>query len=272
MAKISVAEAAAHLGVNVQRVHQRIADGSLPAERVGHQWAINEADLARLDRRPAGRPLSPKSAWVLARMAAFAAAESAAPHAAAPVAQADAAAALAQPDIAPSERSRARSRLREFLSDAPQPQGRRDDESAAADLAAHLRSLLRSRAERRLFHSSPRDLDDLRSDHRISLSGISLPDSGIASGDIVEGYVSDHHLNDLVDDFLLSDARHGEANVVLHVVDAAAAPDWRVESNNWLLLAADLAEHHRPREIARAAQIVREVADQYAVLRARGSR
>lgn len=269
MSQVSASEAAHRLGISVQRVHQRLADGSLPAERVGHQWAIDEADLVRLDRRAPGRPLSPKSAWGLVIMAALEAAS--APYNPASVALANAAAS-ALPHIAPPARSRARARLRDFLGEALQPYARGGEEAAAADLAANLRSLMRSRAERRLFRSSPRDLDDLRSDGRISLSGISLPGSGIASGDIVEGYVAEHHLDALMDDYLLSDARHGEANVVLHVVNPAVIPDGSVEPDNWLLLAADLAEHQRPREIARAAQIVREVAKQHPSPHARISR
>lgn len=272
MAKISVSQAADRLGVSVQRVHQHIADGSVPAERIGHQWAIDEADLVRLDRRPAGRPLSPKSAWVLAIVAALDAAQDLAPHAKLSAGPANAAAAMVPPNISPPQRSLARARLREFLGEALRPRGLRDDESDVADLAANLRSLLRSRAERRLFRASPRDLDDLRSDGRINLSGISLPDSGIASGDIVEGYVAAHYLDDLVDDFLPCDARHAEANVVLHVVNPAVVPGRAVEPDNWLLLAADLAEHHRPREVARAAQIVREAAERHPALLVRRSR
>jgi excisionase family DNA binding protein len=257
MVKISVAEAANRLGVNVQRVHQRIADGSLPAERVGHQWAIDEADLVRLDRRSAGRPLSAKSSWILVLVSALDASAVSAPDAE-PVA--------APTSIAPPERSRARARLRAFLNEALLSQGRDDDESAAADLAANLRSLLRNRAERRLFRASPRDLGALRSDDRLDLSGISLPGSGIASGDIVEGYVAASYLGDLVDEYLLSQASHGQANVVLHAVNPADIPGRRIEPDNWLLLAADLAEHHRPRELARAAQIVREVAERHPAL------
>lgn len=262
MPKVSIAEAAQRLGVSVQRVHQRISDGSLAAERVGHQWVVDAADLVRLDRHSAGRPLSPRSAWVLIRVAALDVAADSVPAAAGPAAPARVEVAPAPSSLAPPERSRARARLREFLSEALPSPGQSDDELAAANLAASLRSLLRSRGQRHLFRSSPRDLDDLRSDGRLRLSGISLPDSGIASGDIVEGYVADHDLEGLVGGFLLSEARHGDANVVLHVVDPAIVSAGDLEPENWLLLAADLAEHHQPREVARAAQIVREAAAQ----------
>lgn len=51
MAKVSVAEAAKRLGVGVPRIHQRIVDGSLRAERIGSQWAIDELSLLRVSER-----------------------------------------------------------------------------------------------------------------------------------------------------------------------------------------------------------------------------
>ncbi len=40
---MSVAQSAERLGVSVSRIHQRIADGSLVAERIGAQWVIDES-------------------------------------------------------------------------------------------------------------------------------------------------------------------------------------------------------------------------------------
>ncbi|MSY86414.1 MAG: helix-turn-helix domain-containing protein [Actinobacteria bacterium] len=58
MGSVSVAQAAERLGVSVPRIHQRIADGSLVAERIGSQWVIDERSLGRVqERRKAGRPL-----------------------------------------------------------------------------------------------------------------------------------------------------------------------------------------------------------------------
>ena len=56
---VSVAEAAAMLGVHPQRVHERIREGSLPAEKVGHQWAVERDDLRRImNHTGPGRPFS----------------------------------------------------------------------------------------------------------------------------------------------------------------------------------------------------------------------
>jgi hypothetical protein len=62
-------------------------------------------------------------------------------------------------------------------------------------------------------------------------------------------------------------AKESDANVFLHVVDEDQ-PERGVSLHeafqNWLVLAADLAEHRRPREEARALELVREHAEQVA--------
>ena len=66
MGAVSVAQAAERLGVSVPRIHQRIADGSLSAERIGSQWAVDERSLLRIqERSKAGRPYSARSAWAV---------------------------------------------------------------------------------------------------------------------------------------------------------------------------------------------------------------
>lgn len=256
MVHLSVSQAADRLGVNVQRVHQRIADGSLPAARVGRQWVIAEADLARLDRHPAGRPLSPRSAWEVALVASVVDARA--------YPSGDPRLGLLREraaSIPASNRSRARSRLKDLLMRSLEAHLQPDAEVAALDVAAKVRSLLRGRADRRTYRLSPRDLEDLRADERIRPSGVSLPEAGIAAGDLVEGYVADSDIGELVAEFLLAEARDADANVVLHVVSPAASdPPW-APVDSWIILAADLAEHHRPREVARAAQIVRAAAE-----------
>jgi len=240
MGDVSVAEAAERLGVGVARVHQRIADGSLRAERIGSQWVIDEVSLSPLleSRRP-GRPLSERSARALL--------------------------ALSEGNrrvldaLAPAERSRARDRLRGLLANSM-------SEDALPEVEAHpavslLRSWLRNRAERRLFRASPRDLPDLRDDARIALSGLSHPRSGIASGDLVEGYVAAGDIDPVVNDYVLSSvAADKDSNVVLHVASAVLADN--IGHISALLLAADLAEHRRPREEARAVALLRQIVKQ----------
>lgn len=55
---VSVADAAARLGVTTHRVRQLINEGRLPAQKVGREFAILEPDLrwfAEQERKP-GRP------------------------------------------------------------------------------------------------------------------------------------------------------------------------------------------------------------------------
>jgi len=99
--------------------------------------------------------------------------------------------------------------------------------------------------------------DDLRSDRRVRLSGVSLSASEISAGDIVEAYVDERDVDDLVDDYLLDRASPRQSNVVLHVVpddvhDLAAY----VPTDLWLLVSADLNEHSGPREFAQALRLL----------------
>jgi excisionase family DNA binding protein len=224
MAVVSVAEAAHRLGVSAARVHQRIQDGSLPAIRVGRQWAIDEALLHQVSSRP-GQPLSRRAAWAVLALAA-------APH----DEEIAASELVLDLKLAPSEWSRARKRLADILG-APVPE----------DL---LRAWLRRRAERCVFRASQPDLADIRGDRRLLLSGLSHPDSSMVSPDVAEGYLARADLDDFVDRYLLVEAADRRGNVVLHVADRRPESVWP------LLLAADLAEHQQPREAGRARELV----------------
>lgn len=231
MGAISVAQAADRLGVSVPRIHQRIADGSLSAERIGSQWAVDERSLLRVqERSKAGRPLSARSAW-----AVIAAAEN------------------GRDRLRPSGQAasaRARMQLKRLLGPAAEAVV---DEAAVSDLAVSLRSLFRNRAQRRPLRASPADLADLRADDRWALI-VDLGASGIASPD-VEGYLSESHVDGVLQDYLLVEADR-DANVVLHVIPEGQ----HVYPGSSLRLAADLAEHRGPREEARAAELLHELA------------
>jgi excisionase family DNA binding protein len=142
MGAISVAQAAQRLGVSVPRIHQRIADGSLSAERIGSQWAVDERSLLRIqERSKAGRPLSDRSAWAVI--------------------------AVSENDrdrlrpFGPGLWARARKQLGALLESAADPAG---SEEAVSDLAVSLRSVFRNRAQRRLVRAASADLADLRAD------------------------------------------------------------------------------------------------------------
>ncbi|MBA3783028.1 MAG: helix-turn-helix domain-containing protein [Nocardioides sp.] len=226
MAQISVAEAAARLGISPRRVRERIAEGSLHAQALGNQWSIDEASLHRVSGR-AGRPLSYRAAWAIL---AYSMGDGS------PDDKAEALRILDLLELSPSEHSLARKRLRSLRS--------------AQDVEEMLRPWLVNRAERRVYRASPRDLDDLRDDPDLLLSGLSHPESGMAVSDLVEGYVSVDSLEDLVDRYLLVDGPDRRSNVVLHIARR------RPNVASPLLLAADLAEHHGPRESGRSRELV----------------
>lgn len=231
MGAISVAEAAERLGVSVPRIHQRIADGSLAAERIGSQWVVDERSLLRIqERSKAGRPLSARSGW-----AVIAASEGDRDR---------------LRSSGPAAPARARMQLKRLLEPAVEPVA---GEEAVRELAVSLRSLFRNRAERRLLRAAPADLADLRADDRWAAL-VDLGASGIAAAE-VEGYLAESDVGRLVKDYLLVDADR-DANVVLHVIPDGQYPF----SDSRLRLAADLAEHRGPREEARAAELLHELA------------
>ncbi len=64
---VSVAEAAARLGVDRSRVQRMLRDGALPGRRLGREWLVDGAAVARLAENPhrGGRPMAPARAWGL---------------------------------------------------------------------------------------------------------------------------------------------------------------------------------------------------------------
>jgi excisionase family DNA binding protein len=231
MGAVSVAQAAERLGVSVPRIHQRIADGSLVAERIGSQWVVDERSLLRVqERSKPGRPHSARSAWAVI--------------------------ALSENDregmrpSGPAASARARGQLKRLLAPAVKSAS---DEEAVGDLAVSLRSVFRNRAQRQLFRAAPADLADLRADERWAVL-VDLGAIGIASADI-EGYLRESDVAAVVRDYLLVEA-NSDANVVLHVIPDAQYP----YPDSRLRLAADLAEHRGPREEGRAAELLHELA------------
>ena len=231
MVAVSVAQAAERLGVSVPRIHQRIADGSLSAERIGSQWVVDERSLLRVqERSKAGRPYSARSAW-----AVIAASE-------------DDRDRVGVRGAAVS--ARVRMQVKRLLEPAAEPVA---DEEGVRQRVVSLRSVLRNRAERRLLRAAPADLADLRADERWAMI-VDLGSSGIASPDL-EGYLAESLVEGVLKDYLLVEADR-DANVVLHVVSDGQYP----YPDSRLRLAADLAEHRGPREEARAAELLHELA------------
>lgn len=113
-----------------------------------------------------------------------------------------------------------------------------------------LRSWLASRADRRRL-SAP-DAQALRSDARLVPSGRSDDRAGLSAAADVEGYVLADDAEAVIRDHLLVDAAPS-TDVVLHV--SPLLPEVPVPL---LLVAADLADHDGPRELARARDLIGE--------------
>jgi hypothetical protein len=111
-----------------------------------------------------------------------------------------------------------------------------------------LQSWLASRADRLLL-SAP-EVDAVRADPRLVVSGVSDVRSGLSAAGEAEVYVRAEDAAAVRREHLLIDAGSG-ANVILHV--SPMAPDRPVPL---LVLAADLADHDGPRERARARQLI----------------
>jgi len=57
---LTTAQAAEELGVTAARVRQLILSGSLPAKKIGRDWAIERDDLELVRERKLGRPFQKK--------------------------------------------------------------------------------------------------------------------------------------------------------------------------------------------------------------------
>lgn len=215
---LSVPEAARRIGVSEARVKQRIADGSLAAERVSGRWAIPASALRSATNVRHARPLSGRMAWAVLYYLGPGGDDSA----------------LA--DMVPAERHRARTYANRL---------RHDD-----DPASLMRAWFKHRAERSLFRVASDDLDDLRHDARARLAGVSLPDSGVVAPGVVELYASPEDAEELINEYFLVPAAGGDANVVIHIARA------RIDPASPAVIAADLAEHNGSREDNRVAELV----------------
>lgn len=140
--------------------------------------------------------------------------------------------------LPPSLRDAERARLRERLGRL-----RSSDKPAAL-----LRSWLPRRARAVDYQANASALGYLRDDRRIALSGISAPESFMSAQAELEGYVLERDAEDLVEDHYLAPGSRN--NVRLHIVPERL-PDVSVG-----LIAADLADWHRPREDGQAARLL----------------
>lgn len=216
---ISVGEAAKRLAVIPQRVRVLIADGRLPAQRVGSRYVLDAADVERFAREPRvrGRPLNAANAWALLAVVAG----------------------LPNNGSLGERPLRSRGRIESLL-----------EQGAQAVTLALLRS--QPRAAFHVWRILPSDADRLLDDSRIVKSGLCAGARGInvrydPRRDGIDGYVARSDLADLEREF--QPIKHSaDANVLLRVPEGA---EWVLGESvaPLAVVAIDLLSHDDPRVV-----------------------
>lgn len=232
---LSVKEAAEALSLSPARIRKLIEDGKIRADKVGSQWILDELEVKRYRKAPGGRPAHHDTAWGYLNSLED------------------------RRKKVPSEGGGAYERKlpqtsRQTLERWTRWTDRLLSSSTGDELLINFLSKVDSRAERRLFTADRDDIPDLRSDPRIVLAGVSHPSSGLLTNSEVEAYVDDDDVESLRKDFFLIPAKSDRAaNVILHVADEIP------EKLPLAAVAADLAEHHGPREQDQATKLLRNI-------------
>jgi hypothetical protein len=209
---LSVDEFARKKGIAKQRAYALVREGAVRSERVGNAIVIDESALAW--EPLASRPLSPRLAWAVV----------------------DALAGQRFEGLSPSEASRVR-RYINNLRESKDP-----DEI--------LRAYLARRAPQHDFRAAQEDLEDLRKDRRLKLSGISAIESRMSAPHEVEAYVDPNQIGEVVKEYLLIPVA-GQGNVRLR--------ERQIASIDLPLVIADLIDWGRPREKRQAIELLNQL-------------
>jgi excisionase family DNA binding protein len=202
---LSVSEVASQLEISSGRVRQLIESGTLPAQKVGSQWVVNEVDLAAVSPRRNGRPLSSSAAWgVLWR-------------------------ALGRPVswLSVREVSRANTRLKKGIGSLADQLSTR---AARFEFRAHPSALTRLQGDSRWVAGG------------ISAAGVVGADL-IDGGSIVEGYLQLEDLSDFASEYGLVSKGSSVANVIVHAYSGLQPFGLGERSVPLLVVALDLLEH-----------------------------
>lgn len=214
--QIGVSEAAERLGISRQRVLQMIADGRIPAQRVGRSWSINEVDVCRR-RIPVGRPLSMDMAKGLLDLAAG-----------------------ERPELSSRDISRLRGNMVRLVREV----------KADGDPASLLRSWLPRRAMRHELSVAEADLSEVLADDRLVISGVSDKRAGMWSPRIGEGYVDEKVARKFFDDHFIVEADdRSRANLIVHAAMI-------VPKISPVVIAADLSDYRAGREDRQARMVL----------------
>lgn len=211
---LSIPEAAAVLQLSPGRVHALVAQGRVPAVKVGGRWLLERGEVERRRRQGIlkGRPFAPHNAWALLR--------------------------LASGEDPGDLDSSVRSRLRKAL---------------AVEGLERLGPRLGGRGAARYFDAHRGELSYVAGDPRFLASGVSAAgayDLDLIPGQEADGYVRAGNLRAFVADHALRPASAG-ANLCLRVVDDGAwrfPPEMRIAP--LAVVALDLAEDPDARSAA----------------------
>jgi excisionase family DNA binding protein len=213
---VSVPDAAALLDLSSARVRMLVANGGLPAEKIGGRWLVERSGIEyRRGRRSAGgRRFEPANAWAVL--------------------------AVASGDDLVGVDSGARSRARRALS---------------LEGLESLAPRLERRAEVRRYSGHLGEVARIAADHRLVASGVSAARAvglDLVPGSEADGYISDSAVDGFVREHALAPAYRSAANVALRVVpDRAWAQflDGREHAPE-AAVALDLADEADPRSQA----------------------
>ncbi len=216
---MSIDDVAQRLGVSRTVVSRLIADGSLPAEKVGNSWVVDVDDVMRVAdaRRGRARPMSPRMAAAFLDVMAIAEGDPDGGHFG---------------GLSATERHRLRARLDRLV--------------VAGEPAKLLRSWLCKRHPIHRF-AMRGSVDDILQEYRWAAAGAVHPRLGLAMGSVIDLHVTKQGARGLVEDFWLEQDPRGPVRI--HVeeeprVDLAAA-------------LADVADLGGPREDHAVAEVIR---------------
>ncbi len=202
--ELGVSQYAKQMNISRGRVLQLIYAGDVQARKIAGRWIINQSELGRHPK--ISRPLSPRMANAFLEI-------------------------LSKQEISikldPSERSRLSKKIKEL--------------KEHDDPALLLSSWLKKRGDFVALSANKNDLEKIRKQSEILLSGVSAFGSELSDVDKIEGYISKKDFSKIVRKYLL--VKSDNPNVFLRQIEVSV----REELVPGLTL-SDLSDKYGPRE------------------------
>lgn len=210
----TVEDYANEMNISPRRVRAQIKDGKIRAHKIGNSWLIPDPPPTVLKARLPGPRLSARSFDQLAEYLD-----------------------LRGKALTPQQRFRSSQRAKRIVD---------------GGLPVALAYADRNGVSVGYFSAEKEDLEHLRRDSRILLSGVSHPSSGVAT-EMVDGYVPQEQFQALTDMYFLEESPRGEGNVTLRRTDSLPARLGRLH------ILTDLAGDISSRSIDAAERILAEI-------------